>query len=120
METSIPSALVRHLTHSHSDHCPLLLELAEKGEGRLGGRPFRFKAAWTFHEDFDSWLRKEWLGDAYLPEAFKDLAVKLEAWNKATFGNIFRRRKRNELRLGGLQRTMARSSSNFLPGWRGN
>lgn len=24
-----PSAIVRHLAHSHSDHCPLLLELAE-------------------------------------------------------------------------------------------
>lgn len=26
-----PSTLVRHLPHSHSDHCPLLLELDEGG-----------------------------------------------------------------------------------------
>lgn len=95
-----PSALVRHLTHSHSDHCPLLLELAERREGSLGRRPFRFEAAWTLHEDFDSWLKKEWRGDFHLPEALTDLTEKLKAWNKATFGNIFRRRKRNELRLG--------------------
>lgn len=70
-------------------------------EGRLGGRPFRFEAAWTLHEDFDSWLRNEWRSDIILLEALQDLTMKLKAWNKATFGNIFKRKKRNELRLGG-------------------
>lgn len=49
-----------------------------------------------------------------LPAALQDLRVKLKAWNLDTFGNIFRRRRRNKLRLEGVQRAMARRSSNSL------
>lgn len=34
--------------------------------------------------------------------------MKLEAWNRDTFGNIFHRRRRNELRLLGVQRALKR------------
>lgn len=40
-----PSAQVRHLTQSHSDHNPLLPEMEEGGSKRLGARPFKFEAA---------------------------------------------------------------------------
>lgn len=39
------------------------------------------------------------MADTNLPTALKDLTVKLKAWNQDTFGDIFRRRKRKELRL---------------------
>lgn len=108
------AALVRHLPHSHGDHCPLLLELEEVGRERLGARPFKFEAAWALLEEFDDWLRREWNINTNLPTTLKDLVAKLRAWNQDTFGNIFRRKKRNELRLGVMQRAMARSGSNYL------
>lgn len=40
------------------------------------------------------------------PYALKELSIKLRAWNKATLNNIFRRKKRKELRLGAVQRAM--------------
>lgn len=97
-----PMAFVKHLTHSYSNHCPLLLELEEGREERLGARPFRFEAAWLLHKGFEAWLKREWLADTKLTAALKDLTVKLRTWNQDTFSNIFRRKRRNEQRLGGV------------------
>lgn len=52
------------------------------------------------HEDFQRWLETEWQDGGDLPLDLRRLSVKLKAWNKATFGNIFQRKKLNELRLG--------------------
>lgn len=89
-----PAAMVRHLPHAHSDHCPLLVELEEDETRCLGRRQFRFEAAWSLHEGFDALLKEEWRVDADLPLALKELAVKLRAWNRDTFGNIFKRKRR--------------------------
>lgn len=109
-----PSARVRHMLHGHSDHCSLLLELEEGRTPNLGLRPFRFKATWMTDPEFEAMMKKAWNGEVSLPHALKDLSVKLRAWNADTFGNIFRRKRRNELRLGGfighLQRVQIASS----------
>lgn len=39
---AFPKANVKHLPHSYSDHCPLLLQLLSKRVQCLGVRPFRF------------------------------------------------------------------------------
>lgn len=98
-----PVARVKHLAHGHNDHCPLLLQLEEGRLEVLGMRPFRFEAAWILHAEFGDWLKRAWCGEKQLPSALRDILAKLKAWNKATFGNIFRRKRRNELRLGGVQ-----------------
>lgn len=41
-----PLAIVRHLSHAHSDHCSLLLSLKTDDGSRKGDRPFRFTSAW--------------------------------------------------------------------------
>lgn len=43
------SAQVKHLTYSHSDHWPLLVELEERWSERLRIRTFRFEASWTLY-----------------------------------------------------------------------
>lgn len=80
----------------------------------LGDRPFRFEAAWLIHKDFHKWLHKEWRYEGDLTRALKDLVIKMKAWNKATFGNIFERKKNNELRLGGVHRALALRGSEHL------
>lgn len=54
-----PSAKIKHLSHSYSDHRPLLLRLEGDRMERPGTRPFRFETAWTLHVEFDAWLKKE-------------------------------------------------------------
>lgn len=58
--------------------------------------------------DFHSLVPREWKGDTHLPQALKDLQLKLEAWNRDTFGNIFRRKRRNEDSLAGVQDALDR------------
>lgn len=52
------STSVQHLSHDHSDHCPLLLNLKACKGKHLGNRPFRFLSAWMSHGDFFGWT--EW------------------------------------------------------------
>lgn len=93
-------ANVKHLAHYYSDHCPQLIQLQEEDK-RLGNRPFRFQAAWMLHHDFFKWMEREWNWEGNLTKSLKEFVMKLEAWNKDTFGNIFKRKKRNSLRLVG-------------------
>lgn len=44
------------------------------------------------HGDFFKWVEREWEWKGCLSSALKKLSTKLEAWNKHTFGNIFRQK----------------------------
>lgn len=100
--TLFPSAIVRHLSHAHSDHCPLLMDLYGLRRRVLGERPFKFQAAWLRHKDFAGWLEKEWVWEENLQAALRCLSGKLLAWNKDVFGNIFRRKHGVKRRLEGV------------------
>lgn len=69
-----PSAVVRHLTHAHSDHCPVLVDLDGDERLPLGERQFKFLAAWFLHDDFQSLLKREWRLEGDLMQALKQLA----------------------------------------------
>lgn len=66
-------------------------------------RPFRFHASWMLHGDFRGLLEREWKWEGNLSQTLKSFSEKLQAWNKDTFGNILRMKKRNQLRLEGVQ-----------------
>lgn len=51
-QSLFPETTLTHLTHTHSDHCPALLQTKQSGLVGLGHRPFRFLAAWMEHKDF--------------------------------------------------------------------
>lgn len=53
-------AMIRHLSHSHSDDCPVLVEISGLRMRRLGVHPFRFQAAWLWHPEFPKWMEHEW------------------------------------------------------------
>ncbi|KAA3474466.1 reverse transcriptase [Gossypium australe] len=52
-----PKGTVRHLTHSISDHCPLLI-LTANSENFIRKPRFRFEAWWTLEESFEQEVRK--------------------------------------------------------------
>lgn len=97
---------MKHLQLAHSDHCPLLLQIKEGREPKAGVRPFRFHASWMLHADFKSLVEREWNWEGDLSQTPKSFPEKLQAWNHDTFGNIFRRKKRNQLRVEGVQRSL--------------
>ncbi|KAA3484076.1 reverse transcriptase [Gossypium australe] len=57
-----PNYQIEHLTHSFSDHCPLLLDTM--GGSRMDmqhkGRKFRFEAKWCLESSFDGTIRRWW------------------------------------------------------------
>lgn len=44
----------------YSDNNPLFIRLNSHGP-RLGDRPFRFKAAWISHPDFNELVKQNWI-----------------------------------------------------------
>lgn len=44
-------------------------------------------------------MRENWKCDTNLTATLNDFKLKLQAWRKDTFGNVFQRKKRNTLRL---------------------
>lgn len=100
-----PVASVRHLRHTYSDHCPIILELHGRDQRSMEVRPLRFQAAWLLHK-YSSWMEKEWIGGGDLLHSLKLFLEKVEAWNKVVFGNIHRRKRRAKSKLEGVVRAL--------------
>lgn len=58
---------------------------------------------------FLDWMKQEWNDNVGLLAALKEFSEKLRAWNNDTFGNVFQRKRRNELRLAGVQKALAQN-----------
>lgn len=99
-------ASVKHLQYSHSDHCPLLVQLERETKPKLGERPFRFHTSWTLHRDFKGLLERERKWEGNWPQTLTSFYEKPQTWNMDTFGNKFKRKKRNQLRLEGVHRQL--------------
>ena len=109
-----PEASVTHLTHTHSDHCPVLLTLCLSIPCILP-RPFRFESIWFSYVDFLSVVKKAWAALALnLSITFAVFAALIFAWNKSKFDNIFHRKKRVLARLNGVQCALTFSPSESL------
>ena len=101
-----PEASVTHLPRTHSDHCPVFLNLCPNIPCTLP-RPFRFESIWFSHMDFMSVVEKAWATPALnLSITFTIFAALVTVWNKSKFGNIFHRKKRILARLNGVQCTL--------------
>ncbi|KAA3472345.1 reverse transcriptase [Gossypium australe] len=80
-----PEANIKHLVHSTSDHCPLLITTI-KEEYMNKRETFKFQAWWVFEETFEAKVKRIW-----------DTASGLRRW--AIRIGISRRRKKEILTL---------------------
>lgn len=103
-----PEATLRHLPHSYSHHCPILLQTMGVSSAGLGQRPFKFQAAWLAHNEFVKIVQESWSPESTIQENLQQLSLSLQHWNKYTFGNIFQRKRRLTRRLEGIQTCLAR------------
>lgn len=83
-----------HLPHSHSNHCPIMLQTVLNASNGLGMRTFRFLVTWLEHKDFTRVLNENWSPDSILPASLQTLSEALLDWNTNVFGNIIARKKR--------------------------
>lgn len=59
-------------------------------------------------------MEKQWIWDANLTKSLKDFVMKLEAWSRDTFRNIFKRKSCNLLRMEGVTKAMERHPTEGL------
>lgn len=87
-----PNSLVTHLPRTHSDHCPLLLNLL--GKPSPSTKPFRFETIWTSHPDLRPMIKNIWQQHLHLLPSIKCFQHTTSYWNRYTFGNIFKRKQK--------------------------
>lgn len=102
---NFPCARITHLPAVSSDHTPLLLSLGDN-ETVKRRKAFRFQAAWTLHEEFQDVVADAWRKGNTLQEKIKKTGEFLTSWNKKSFGNIHKKKRRLEARLNGIQRKL--------------
>jgi hypothetical protein len=101
---AFPEAFVDIICRMHSDHNPLLLRFGGLPLAR-GPRPFRFKAAWIDHEDYADLVDRAWKSSNHnTVNALCKVRENSIIFNHEVFGNIFKRKKRVESRLKGVQK----------------
>lgn len=101
-----PEAYVENLVRHHSDHCPMLLRCKAVIPDKHA-RPFRFRAAWLFHKDFPSIVQSAWIkGNHRVPISLDSVRKYALEFNENVFGNIFKRKRKLEARIRGLQRSL--------------
>ncbi|XP_016694556.2 uncharacterized protein [Gossypium hirsutum] len=75
-----PEVEVQHLTHTFSNHCPLLLD-TRKDEDRVWNSNFRFEAWWLLEESFICEVKFLWENSSgELPQRLERLKEGLKEW----------------------------------------
>lgn len=80
----------------------------------IANRPFRFLASWMEHCDFDNFLNNTWDKSCGLHDNLKHFTIKVKAWNKIVFRNIFYGKKGIKARFSGIQIAQEKSFSTRL------
>ncbi|XP_073273366.1 uncharacterized protein [Primulina huaijiensis] len=100
-----PEANVIHQPIIQSDHSSLLIKLFDRKQ--LGCKwGYRFQVAWLTHENFPDVITEEWDIKEPLEDNIVKMANVLPIWNKTTFGDIHRNKRRLIARIEGIQRSL--------------
>ncbi|XP_031111969.1 uncharacterized protein LOC116015942 [Ipomoea triloba] len=104
-----PDTTVIHLPRIESDHSPLLIN-NQPAQVVHREKAFRFNMAWATQPGFISLVHSNWKRERSLEENKRNMAAVLTTWNTNTFGNVFQRKKRLLVKLGGIQNCIANNS----------
>ncbi|KAG8499648.1 hypothetical protein CXB51_006070 [Gossypium anomalum] len=110
---TFPQCLVRHLTRIKLDHRPLLLVTRPNFCNPIG-RPFRFLAGWTKHNDFSNFVKSKWNFAGNMSESLNNFTFFVKDWNRNVYG-FLGTRKRNLMRsFNNIQRALEQTGSVHL------
>ncbi|KAG8481936.1 hypothetical protein CXB51_026729 [Gossypium anomalum] len=78
-----PQYQLEHLTHSFSDHCPILLDtLGKKRASRIKDKPFRFEAKWCLEDSLEEEIKRFWNDSpGGVPDKLGGLGQQLQSWS---------------------------------------
>ncbi|GMJ10636.1 hypothetical protein HRI_004732800 [Hibiscus trionum] len=97
-----PDFTLRHLSHTISDHCPLLVDtmgnVGPSSDHTLQG--FRFDANWLLEPDFEKIVEQSWNATSDdVPSKLSRLAVAVKKWCRSLKGRRNRQRSLLQSRL---------------------
>ena len=103
---------VTNLPRSHSDHAPILVDVAKPID--FGPTPFKFLDVWLDDATCLQVIKQSWVSPVVDNDdmslrwflKFTSLKKTLKIWNKEHFRNIFDNVKKAEERLANVQRTL--------------
>ncbi|MFQ6638747.1 hypothetical protein Gotur_016097, partial [Gossypium turneri] len=84
---SFPGYQLVHLSHSFSDHCPILLDTLGVSKNNVGSfdKLFRFEAKWCLDGSFEEMIKTWWGGKSgSVLGKLEDLGYHLLRWSRAT------------------------------------
>ncbi|XP_012480837.1 uncharacterized protein LOC105795718 [Gossypium raimondii] len=74
---------IKHLTHSMSDHCPLLIN-TKRGNSYKGNLKFKFEAWWLMEEMIKEVVKESWESEiGTVAEKLERLQAALKIWAKS-------------------------------------
>ncbi|KAJ8432430.1 hypothetical protein Cgig2_016060 [Carnegiea gigantea] len=79
--SNFAEASVRHLLQNQYDHHPLLIHLHSASPHTHIQRPFKFQAAWLYHDKFADYLLANWREEVPLYPLLQSLASAFNEWN---------------------------------------
>lgn len=96
-------AVVYTLPRICSDHHPFCVSCSEELVANNGPKPFRFQVDWLIHDGFENLVKNNWSKGEDLCVNLQNLSDTLTYWNKSTFGNVFKEKRRLVNRLNDIQ-----------------
>jgi len=104
---------VRHLIKACSNHSPLLIAMDGFALAVSSHKPFRFHAAWMYHNQFEDLVKGKWYPHYPLVRNLSNLATELTVWNREVFGNLFRKKRRLWVELKGYKQNWSQGPLGF-------
>ncbi|KAA3482036.1 RNA-directed DNA polymerase (Reverse transcriptase) [Gossypium australe] len=110
---TFPQSIVHDLTRIKSDHRPLLL-ITKPDIINFEGRPFRFLAGWTLHNNFSNLVKGKWEFKGNMTDSLNKFIASVKDWNRDVYGFLGNRKRKLMRALNNIQKTLEISTSNHL------
>ncbi|KAA3460904.1 reverse transcriptase [Gossypium australe] len=111
--TSFPQCLVTHLPRIKFDHRPLLLS-ARLDLNLAKGRPLRFLAGWTKHNNFSTFVKERWNFEGNMANSLITFTSYFKDWNKDVYRFLSSYKRQLMRALNNTQKALDRSNLIFL------
>ncbi|XP_019265527.1 PREDICTED: uncharacterized protein LOC109243087 [Nicotiana attenuata] len=108
-----PEASVLHFPRTHSDHCPLQINMVGPPNNKPS-RPFRFESMWASHPSFPNIINRAFSNHSTLLQSTESFKILVTKWKQEVFGNIFHQKKRLLARISGIQKSPSYQFCSYL------
>ncbi|KAA3487439.1 reverse transcriptase [Gossypium australe] len=110
---SFPQCLILNLPRVKSDHRPILLSTRTYMELDTG-RPFRFLAGWTKHNNFPTFVKDKWIYGGNMAESLNRFTYHVKEWNNKVYRFLGLLKRHLMRSLNNIKKALDYTDSSFL------